>query len=132
MGRAEREESLINFQILALMCLIALSFAASLAGALPRWTPQRRPCRKRAEFHLRIFSLIIIRCTIAAAAAARRRLKGVLPWRARRLPVRFFPRWPGSEGQRGPPGERGTVWPDLLAPNGASVISLTVAVLGAL
>lgn len=35
MRRPEREESLINFQILALMCLIALSFATSLAGALP-------------------------------------------------------------------------------------------------
>lgn len=67
MRRPEREESLINFQILALMCLIALSFATSLAGALPRRTPPRRPCGSRAEFHLRIFSLVIIRRTIAAA-----------------------------------------------------------------
>lgn len=35
MRRPAREESLINFQILALMCLIALSFATSLAVRSP-------------------------------------------------------------------------------------------------
>lgn len=64
----EREESLINFQIQALMCLIALSFPTSLVSELPPWTAEPGPCGYRGEVSTCVFiGLVIIRCTIAAA-----------------------------------------------------------------
>lgn len=127
MRRPEREESLINFQILALMCLIALSFATSLACALPRWTPQRRPCGNRADFHLCIFSLGIIRCTIAAAARARLKaaFAGTLRGELAGCRFTFFLPQLGTEGQRGCPGKPGR--PGLPSLYGWLAVSLNVA-----
>lgn len=89
-----------------------------ISRALPRWTPARHPCGNRSEFHLRIFSLVIISYTIAAAAAQpglKATQAGKLLWRALGLwPRRSLARWvprQESEGRRGSRGERGRADP---------------------
>lgn len=68
----KREDSLINFQIQALMCLIALSFPTSLVSELPPWTAAPGPCGYRAEAFTCVFiDFVIIRCTIAAVVSQR-------------------------------------------------------------
>lgn len=72
----EREESLINFQIRALMCLIALSFPTSLVSELPPWTAEPGPCGYRGEVSTCVFiGLVIIRCTIAAGELQKKQTK---------------------------------------------------------
>lgn len=127
----QKEESLINFQILALMCLIALSFATSLAGVPPRRTPQRHPCGNRAESFTCVFlaSLLLdAQYLLQLGPVGRQRLQGRCREFAGCSFVFFYTSWDMQDSE----GKRGAGWDDLPSRYGWLVVSLNVAVLESL